>query len=67
MKHGYIRISKGNTWINFYISGGYFTEDGFQNCRERGYSGYSIREALRLFKAENGLKYKRNITIYNEL
>lgn len=59
-----ININKAhNTQLDFYIDA-YDSEDPriFQGYREQGYSGYTVKEALRLFKKENNIT-RRDITI----
>lgn len=50
----HIYIHKGNSQVNFYLS----TYDGENGYINRGYYGYSVREALKLFRACAGLRYK---------
>lgn len=54
-----IYISKGNSTVSFYLEG--FDING--DYKSRGYLGYSVKDALRLYKKEMGLRYKHNIEI----
>ena len=64
MKYGYITMSKGNSTVNFYLSLTYVDEcAGVYIHREQGFSGYSIREAVRMLKEAAGVKGKHGITL----
>lgn len=63
MKYGYINITKGNSTCGFFLEGAYYNGEEWCNLHFIGYNGYSVREGLRAFRAEYGLKGKHNITI----
>lgn len=66
MKYGYLRIQRGNAYCDFTISGFYHDGDRGELLHYRSYLGYSVRDAIRLFKRLYGLPHKHNITIYDE-
>lgn len=47
--YGYIH--KGNSQVSFYIRVDGYTESGF--------NGYTLKQAMRKYRQDNGLKYKR--------
>ena len=64
MKYGYITKRKGNSTAAFYLSLTYVDEErGVYVHRESGFTGYSVREAVRLLKEAAGVKGKHGITL----
>ena len=64
MKYGYISKEKGNSIASFYLSLTYVDEEaGITVHREQGFSGYSVREAVRMIKEAAGVKGKHGIDL----